>query len=173
MRTLLAMSLVAAVAAGAGAEAKAEKTAATAEKAEDANLTKISYQVTGMSCASCEAKLSEKFTSLDGVNVDKVCAKSGHAALSYDPAKIKPEAIATAIKATGFKVAAQTTSFKVAGMTCSGCESKLSKEFASIKGVTVDKVCAKSGHASVTYDPAKVKQADLAKAITDSGFEIK
>ena len=85
----------------------------------------------------------------------------------------RPEAIATAIKATGFKVAAQTTSFKVAGMSCSGCESKLGKKFASIKGVTVDKVCAKSGHASVTYDPAKVKQADLAKAITDSGFEIK
>lgn len=173
MRTLLAMCLVAAVAAGAGAAAKAEKTEKTAGKTEKIDLTKISYQVTGMSCGSCEAKLSEKFTSLDGVNVDKVCAKSGHAALSYDPAKIKPEAIATAIKATGFKVAAQTTSFKVAGMTCSGCESKLSKKFASIKGVTVDKVCAKSGHASVTYDPAKVKQADLAKAITDSGFEIK
>ena len=166
MRTLLAMCLVAAVAAGGGAKATAEKTA-------DANLTKISYQVTGMSCASCEAKLSEKFTSLAGVNIDKVCSKSGHAAVSYDPAKIKPEAITAAIKATGFKVAAQTTSFKVAGMTCSGCESKLSKKFASIKGVTVDKVCSKSGHASVTYDPAKVKQADLAKAITDSGFEIK
>ena len=166
MRTLLAMCLVAAVAAGGGAKA-------TAEKTEDANLTKISYQVTGMSCASCEAKLSKKFTSLAGVNIDKVCSKSGHAAVSYDPAKIKPEVITAAIKATGFKVAAQTTSFKVAGMTCSGCESKLSKKFASIKGVTVDKVCSKSGHASVTYDPAKVKQADLAKAITDSGFEIK
>ena len=167
MRIFFAMCLVAAVAIGAAA--KAEKV----EKTEDAKLAKISYQVTGMSCGSCEAKLSEKFTSLDGVNVDKVCSKSGHAAVSYDPAKIKPEAIAAAIKATGFKVAAQTTSFKVAGMTCSGCESKLSKKFASIKGVTVDKVCAKSGHASVTYDPAKVKQADLAKAITDSGFEIK
>ena len=112
MRTLLAMCLVAAVAAGAGAAAKAEKV----EKTEDAKLAKISYQVTGMSCASCEAKLSEKFTSLAGVNVDKVCSKSGHAAVSYDPAIIKPEAIAAAILVSGATTVADLHQHAVAGL---------------------------------------------------------
>ena len=98
MRIFFAMCLVAAVAIGAAA--KAEKV----EKPEDAKLAKISYQVTGMSCGSCEAKLSEKFTSLDGVNVDKVCAKSGHASVTYDPAKVKQADLAKAITDSGFKI---------------------------------------------------------------------
>ena len=69
--------------------------------------------------------------------------------------------------------AKQTVKYAVSGMTCGACEGKVSKSLAGVKGVTVNKVCSKSGCAEVTFDDSKVKKADVVKAINSTGFKVK
>jgi len=68
---------------------------------------------------------------------------------------------------------ADKVTFAVAGMTCGGCEGKLSKMFTSVEGVTVDKVCSKSGKACLKYDSEKVSKKDLMAVVKKSGFKLK
>lgn len=62
--------------------------------------------------------------------------------------------------------------YVVKGMTCGGCSGAITKSLAKVEGVTVQKVCHKSGCAVVDYDPAKVKSADVQAAITTGKFAI-
>jgi len=68
---------------------------------------------------------------------------------------------------------AEKVTFAVDGLTCGGCENKLSKMFTSVDGVTVDKVCSKSGKASLNYDSKKVSKKDLMAVVAKSGFKLK
>jgi len=68
---------------------------------------------------------------------------------------------------------ADKVTFAVDGLTCGGCENKLSKAFASTEGVTVEKVCSKSGKACLKYDSEKVSKEDLMAVVAKSGFKLK
>lgn len=68
---------------------------------------------------------------------------------------------------------AEKVTFAVDGLTCGGCENKLSKMFTSVDGVTVDKVCSKSGKACLKYDSKKVSKKDLMAVVAKSGFKLK
>jgi len=58
----------------------------------------------------------------------------------------------------GALAAEKTDTIKVSGWHCGGCAARTEAALKDVKGVTV------------TYDDAKVKRADLEKAIADSGF---
>lgn len=60
----------------------------------------------------------------------------------------------------------------VDGMTCAGCSGKVTKALEGMEGVTVHKVCHKSGSAKVVIDSKKTDHAAVSKAITDSGFKV-
>lgn len=60
----------------------------------------------------------------------------------------------------------------VKGMTCTGCEESIKAELVKVPGVVeVVKVCHKSAEAVVKVDPSKAQDVQLAKAITDKGYE--
>lgn len=184
MKKLMTATLVCALMAPAVyAGAKCEKECATkcekgAEKVSVATKAAVpaeghaKYKVTGMTCGGCEGKVKAALTKLDGVKVDKVCSKSECAEVTYDAAKVKPEQIEAAIKATGFKVEGTQKHFDVSGMTCGGCEGKVKAALTKLDGVQVDKVCHKSGAADVTFDASKVSEEDIAKAINGTGFKV-
>jgi copper chaperone CopZ len=64
------------------------------------------------------------------------------------------------------------TEFKVSGMTCGGCERSVQNALTSRPGVSTAKADRVSGTVAVEFDPAKIEQAALAKAITDAGFQV-
>jgi len=158
-------------------DSKAEKVnvATAASVPADAKSATAQFKVSGMTCGACEGKVKKALTGLDGVtSVDKVCNKSSAAAVTYDPAKVKPEQIQAAIKATGFKVEGAQKEFPVSGMTCGACEGKVKKALGKLEGVTsVDKVCHKSSVAAVTYDASKVSEQQISDAISATGFSVK
>jgi copper chaperone CopZ len=66
----------------------------------------------------------------------------------------------------------KTETIKVSGWHCGGCAARTESELKDLKGVqsvTTDKV---KKEVVVKYDDAKVKHADLEKAIADSGFAV-
>ncbi len=68
--------------------------------------------------------------------------------------------------------AADMTTFIVTGMTCSDCSGKLKTSLGAIEGVTVKKVCHKSGHVMVKYDEAKTDKSKVITAIAATGFKV-
>jgi copper chaperone CopZ len=59
---------------------------------------------------------------------------------------------------------------KVDGMTCGGCEGKVKKAVAQLKGVTLTEVSAKTGTAKLTLDE-KASKADVMAAINKTGLK--
>ena len=72
--------------------------------------------------------------------------------------------------ATAAVAAEKTETLKVSGWHCGGCAAKTETALKEIKGVTSASADKTKQVVHVTYDDAKVKHADLTKAITEAGF---
>ena len=64
-------------------------------------------KVSGMACSVCASTLEKAAAKIDGVKAAKANQPQGKAQITYDSAKVTPEAIAKALTAkTGFRVEA-------------------------------------------------------------------
>ena len=70
----------------------------------------------------------------------------------------------------GAFAAKKTETIKVSGWHCGGCAARTEAALKDVKGVTTVASDKNKKEVKVTYDDAKVKRADLDKAIADSGF---
>jgi copper chaperone CopZ len=70
----------------------------------------------------------------------------------------------------GALAAEKTETIKVSGWHCGGCAARTESSLKEVKGVTQVASDKTKKQVTVTYDDAKVKRADLEKAIADSGF---
>jgi len=61
---------------------------------------------------------------------------------------------------------------KISGMTCAMCATTIEKSLLDQEGVADAQVNLGNETAIVEYDSAKVKLADLEKAVTDAGYEV-
>lgn len=150
--------------------AAAECSAECADKALS-KVSKVEYQVAGMSCGACENKLTAALSKLQGVSAPKACSKSSVASVSYDAAKVKPQEIIAAIKKAGYKVEGEIVTMKVDGLKCGACVDKVGKALSGLKGVSKQEVCSESHVAKVVFDPEKLDAKKIAAAIDATGFK--
>jgi copper chaperone len=66
----------------------------------------------------------------------------------------------------------ETTTLKIRGMTCGGCVASVQRVLREIDGVQRADVSLAESSATVQYEPARVKPADLHVAIADAGYEV-
>jgi copper chaperone CopZ len=66
----------------------------------------------------------------------------------------------------------KTETIKVSGWHCGGCAARTESALKDVKGVQSVSSDKEKKEVVVKYDDAKVKHADLEKAITDSGFAV-
>jgi copper chaperone CopZ len=65
-----------------------------------------------------------------------------------------------------------TTTLKVSGWMCAGCPAKTETALKDVPGVKSVKTDKEKNTATVTFDDAKAKQADLEKAVASAGFSV-
>ena len=70
------------------------------------------YQVTGMTCAACQANVSKTVSKLDGVDTVDVNLLSGTMKVSYDENRITELKMAKAIQDIGYGMVIETGSQK-------------------------------------------------------------
>jgi Cu+-exporting ATPase len=128
----------------------------------------ITLPVEGMTCASCSARIERQLVKLDGVESASVNLAGETADVSFDPAKLSPAAIKSAIVATGFSVPERTIELAIEGMTCASCVARVEKAITQVAGVTAVTVNLGSERAHVTYDAAPL--ADLVRAVEKAGY---
>ena len=66
--------------------------------------------------------------------------------------------------------AEKTESLMVGGWHCGGCAAKTESALRDVTGVRTASADKVKKQVTVTYDDAKVKHADLTKAISEAGF---
>ena len=65
----------------------------------------------------------------------------------------------------------ETVTLKISGMTCGGCVNSVRKVIAALNGISAVDVSLERAQATVSFDPAQSKPADIKNAIRDAGFE--
>jgi len=80
-------------------------TASSAPPASPATLAQIALEVTGMTCAACSARVERALAEVPGVAAANVNLMTGTATVSYDAAAVAPEALAAAVRESGYGAA--------------------------------------------------------------------
>lgn len=66
-----------------------------------------------------------------------------------------------------------TQSFAVDGMTCGGCATGVQRALSRLNGVSGATVDLASATATVAYDAATVRPADLRAAVAEAGYTLR
>ena len=132
------------------------------------------YNVTGMTCSACSAAVSRAVNKLDGVNTADVNLATETLHVSYDESKLDFNAIQAAVERAGYGLvepqALKRAELGVDGMTCASCSSAVERALKKLDGVEEPSVNLATNRAAFSYDPAKVKLAQVREAITKAGY---
>ena len=113
----------------------------------------IALPVTGMTCASCSARVEKALKKVPGVLSASVNLSSEQAAVSYDPSQVAPERLLEAVERAGYGVITDQVELPITGMTCASCSARVEKALRKVPGVLDASVNLASEQASVTYVP--------------------
>ncbi len=130
--------------------------------------------VTGMTCASCAARIERVVGRLDGVKTASVNLATEKLHLEYDDGKLSRDAVKHAVEGAGYGIAEKAETKRVIipveGMTCASCVSRIEKAVGKLEGVAGVTVNLATEKADVSYDPSHVRLSAIKKAITDAGY---
>ncbi|HWT93392.1 MAG TPA: heavy metal-associated domain-containing protein, partial [Solirubrobacteraceae bacterium] len=66
--------------------------------------THLDLPISGMTCASCAARIEKRLNKLDGVSAS-VNYATEKATVDFDPATVEPEALVAAVESAGYHAA--------------------------------------------------------------------
>ncbi|HUL61806.1 MAG TPA: heavy metal translocating P-type ATPase, partial [Methanocella sp.] len=135
-------------------------------------MRKTQLKITGMTCASCVARVEKAIRETKGVEQANVNLATEIATLVYDPQQISIEAIVKAIKDAGYGVEEETVTLPVRGMTCASCQARIENALKASEGVASAAVNLATERATIRYFPSIVTVNDLKKIIEGQGYQV-
>jgi P-type Cu+ transporter len=130
--------------------------------------------VTGMTCASCSARIEKVVGRLEGVSSASVNLATEKLQVLYDESLASTEAVRKAVEAAGYGIVEPRTSKRVImpveGMTCASCSARIEKVVGRLEGVLSVSVNLATERADISYEPSTVRLSAIRKAITDAGY---
>jgi len=132
---------------------------------------KTSLKVTGMHCAACAASVESALKKLEGVDSASVSIASEDAQVSYDPEKVNPGDIESAIRKSGFGVSHTEKKVKIGGMHCAACVSTVKNALENVDGVISADVNLIDNSAVISYEDDIAGSGDFREAIESTGFQ--
>jgi copper ion binding protein len=146
-------------------------------------------QIEGMTCKGCEAVTEKAIRTVPGVLAVEARHEKREAVVGVEESREMPrDEILAALakvgyqgrfvqahpgsdKTTGEQTSLSTVTLGISGMTCPACAISVQSALTKLPGVKSVRVDAKTGEALVQFDAEQVKPEDLAKAVTNVGFE--
>lgn len=125
--------------------------------------------VTGMSCASCVARVERAIAQRPGVASAAVNLAAQTAVVHYDQAEI-PDLL-EAVRGAGYEPVVETATIAVRGMTCASCVARVERAIRSLPGVIGATVNLTSESATVELLPDSVSRERIVQAISEVGYE--
>ncbi|MFQ5428199.1 MAG: heavy metal translocating P-type ATPase [Thermodesulfobacteriota bacterium] len=153
-------------------EVKPETEPKTRPQEKSAKATSLTLGLTGMSCASCAAKIEKALKGVPGVLKASVNFASEKAAVEYDPDLVAVADIQASIEALGYKVLSTKITLHIGGMSCASCAAKIEKGLKEVLGVLKASVNFAAEEASVELVPSAAGEERLKKVIVDLGYKV-
>jgi len=141
-------------------------------KNPEGNLERIDLPVTGMSCASCAAKIEKTLSKMEGVSEAAVNFAAEKATVHFHPNQTSLPQLIEKVKDLGYEAKTEKTLLPVQGMTCAACVRRVEKALGGIKGVVHADVNFATNRASVEYLQGEVTIRDLKKAVEEAGYQV-
>lgn len=141
-------------------------------------MRKTEIKITGMTCASCVARVEQAIRDTQGVESASVNLATEKATFVYDPAQISIDDIVSSIKKAGYGVEEETVTLPLRGMTSDSKESAASRvrrvedTLKASEGVADATVNLATEQATVRYFPSIVTVNDLKKLVKAAGYEV-
>lgn len=129
------------------------------------------FEVEGMTCASCVARVERALSAVPGVDEVSVNLASEKVAISYDPATAGLDRIVNQVKESGYTPILADWDVGVRGMTCASCVGRVERALKAQSGVLEVAVNLATERASVRYLAGAVRPEQLAEAISQAGYE--
>ncbi len=133
---------------------------------------RLEIPVTGMSCASCSARIEGVLSGVEGVASAAVNFADARATVIYDPGRVGPADLVAKIEGLGYGVATSTVEMAVEGISCASCASRIEKALLTAPGVVRAAVNMATHHARVEYLPERIGLAELRKAVATAGYKV-
>ncbi len=137
-------------------------------------MTEQQYQVTGMTCSACSAAVQRAVSKMDGVSRAEVNLATETLRVQFDEGKLGFDNIKAVVEDAGYGLVApqvyKHAELGVEGMTCASCSAAVERALKKLDGVSDPSVNPATNRASFSYDPTRVKLAQVREAITRAGY---
>ncbi|MDN5317647.1 MAG: P-type Cu+ transporter [Thermoanaerobacterium sp.] len=134
---------------------------------------KATLKITGMTCASCAARIEKGLKNLEGIDEANVNLAVEKATVVYDPTKVNIDDMTKKIEDLGYGVVRDKADLVLIGMSCASCATKIEKTLNKLPGVYKANVNFATEEASVEYNSDAISVEQMAKAIRDIGYDAK
>jgi len=152
------------------------------------------FKISGMHCASCAATIEKAILKLPEVKTAQVNFAAETLLAEFDEKKVNPQDMARAVKEVGYHLLTpeapmaeaafvplsgtasesdgkEFLALKVIGMDSPHCAMVVEKAVKTLPGIEKIEVDYNNARAKVVFDPSKVREQQIEKAIDDSGYE--
>ena len=134
--------------------------------------TTVELPVTGMTCASCVARVERAIGKSQGVDKANVNLATEKATVTFDPGEVSTGDLVAAIEGAGYGVVTAQETLPIIGMTCASCVSRVEKALRNPPGVLKADVNLATEKATVTYIPGQASYRDLVEAVRGAGYDV-
>ena len=133
------------------------------------------FEIEGMSCASCAQAVEKAVADLSGVKTANVNLATEKLTVSYDQEKISEKMIEKAVSDAGYQAIQNTIqkSFIIEGMSCASCAQTIEKAVNQVSGVDQASVNLATEKMLVSYDPTVLTAGEIITAVSDAGYSAK
>jgi len=135
-------------------------------------LKKVELPITGMSCASCVAKIEKGLSKMSGIVDAKVNFATEKATVTFDPSRAHMGNFVTTIRDLGYEAGIEKVTLPIHGMSCASCVKKVEDALNGLEGVVRASVNFATERATVQYISGPVSMGDFKKAVKDAGYEV-
>lgn len=134
---------------------------------------RITLRITGMTCASCAARVERALARSEGVLSARVNLATERATVVYDPSRTSASMLVDRVREAGYDVGLATVTLVVLGMTCASCVARVERALKRAPGVIDAAVNLATERATVHYSPDETSPADLVRVVHDAGYEAR
>jgi P-type Cu+ transporter len=135
------------------------------------NTKQLTLPITGMTCANCVATVERNLKKLDGVQNAVVNLSSERATVDFEPNKLQLSDVIARVNRAGYGVATGEADLIIKRLSDDNDARRLEKALTNLEGVLEAQVNFANEKARVKYIPTIVTQAELRRAIANTGFE--
>ncbi|PKL15229.1 MAG: heavy metal translocating P-type ATPase, partial [Spirochaetae bacterium HGW-Spirochaetae-6] len=138
-------------------------------------IKKEKYIVTGMTCASCAARIEKNLSKLSGVKFAQVNLATEKATIEFDEKIAEEKDLLRLVENLGYHIEkeenlTQNAELNIFGMTCAACSTRVEKALQKIPGVRKASVNLASGKAKIFFDPAPDRPQTMIEVIEKIGY---